>query len=107
MYMDKSTFKTENAFIIFHRYPTPLFVKVGQNEAEELAWEDFLRTTQELFDQYADGAHTYESAFEEKCQKMTVEKENGPEGKVPVRRSLLILWKMKVWECRKRSRNST
>lgn len=79
VYMDKSTFKTENAFIIFHRYPTPLFVKVGQNEAEELAWEDFLRTMQELFDQYADGAHTYEAVFEEKCQKKTVEKENGQE----------------------------
>lgn len=79
VYKDKSTFKTENAFIMFHRYPTPLFAKIGQNEAEELTWEDFLRTMRELFDQYASGKHTYEAAFEEECQEMTVEEENGSE----------------------------
>ena len=73
VYKDRSTFKTENAFLIFHRYPMPLFAKVGQNEAEDLTWEEFLRTMRELFDQSAAGAHTYEAVFESEGQKMISE----------------------------------
>ena len=77
VYKDKSTFKTENAFIIFHKYPTPLFVKIGQNEAEDFRWEEFLRTMREIFDPLAAGARTYEAAFENEGQK-SAQKEEEP-----------------------------
>lgn len=75
VYKDKSTFKTENAFIIFHRYPTPLFVKIGQNEAEDFRWEEFLRTMREIFDPLAAGARTYEAVFENEGQKSAQQEE--------------------------------
>ena len=76
VYKDKSTFKTDNAFLMFHKYPTPLFVKIGQNEAEDLSWEDFLRTMREIFDPLAAGAHTYEAVFEAESQESTHKEES-------------------------------
>lgn len=73
VYKDKSTLKTDNAFLMFHKYPTPLFAKIGQNEAEDLSWEDFLRTMREMFDPLAAGGHTYEAVFEGESQEIAYE----------------------------------